>query len=182
MGSPGSDTELESRSVTPLRYTTVDSPVGALTLVANGSRVCLLEFGRFDRLRDRLSRWYPGVEAEEHPDPAGAATVLQRYFDGDLESLDAVQVELHGTPFQRNVWETLRSVRAGSTASYAELARRVGTPSAVRAVGAANGANPVSLVLPCHRIIGSNGSLTGYGGGLERKRWLLAHEGALLNV
>ena len=158
------------------------SPVGALTLVAHGSRVCLLEFGQVDRLRDRLSRWYPGVPVEAHPDPAGAATVLQRYFDGDLASLDAVQVELHGTPFQRSVWETLRTVRAGSTASYSELARRVGAPSAVRAVGAANGANPVSLVLPCHRIIGSNGSLTGYGGGLDRKRWLLVHEGALLNV
>jgi methylated-DNA-[protein]-cysteine S-methyltransferase len=168
--------------VATLQFTTVASPIGALTLVANGSQVCLLEFGGVDRLRERLSRWYPGAKVEEHRDPAGAASVLQRYFDGDLESLDTVQVELHGTPFQRNVWEGLRSVRAGTTASYAELARRVGAPAAVRAVGAANGANPVSLVLPCHRIIGSNGSLTGYGGGLDRKRWLLAHEGALLNV
>jgi methylated-DNA-[protein]-cysteine S-methyltransferase len=109
--------------VATLQFTTVASPIGALTLVANGSQVCLLEFGGVDRLRERLSRWYPGAKVEEHRDPAGAASVLQRYFDGDLESLDTVQVELHGTPFQRNVWEGLRSVRAGTTASYAELAR-----------------------------------------------------------
>jgi methylated-DNA-[protein]-cysteine S-methyltransferase len=127
-------------------------------------------------VRRELGRWYPGVSIEAHADPGGAATALRRYFDGDLTSLDGIQVELHGTPFQRQVWETLRSVRAGTTISYAALARRVGAPSAVRAVGAANGANPVAIVLPCHRIIGSDGSLTGYGGGLNRKRWLLNHE------
>ena len=103
--------------------------------------------------------------------------MLSRYFDGDLASLDEIDVELHGTAFQQRVWNALRTVTVGTTTSYAELARRVGAPAAVRAVGAANGANPVAVVLPCHRIIGSNGSLTGYGGGLERKRWLLHHEG-----
>ena len=87
---------------------------------------------------------------------------------------------MNGTPFQKRVWEALRTVPAGKTASYAELAVRVGSPAAVRAVGAANGANPVAIVVPCHRIIGSNGTLTGYGGGLERKTWLLRHEGGRL--
>ena len=94
-----------------------------------------------------------------------------------MTSLDVVEVELHGTDFQRRVWLALRSVAACTTSSYAELARKVEAPAAVRAVGAANGANPVAIVLPCHRIIGSNGTLTGYGGGLDRKRWLLNHEG-----
>ena len=128
-------------------------------------------------MRSALAAWYPGQPIEAADDPAGAVSVLSRYFAGDLTSLDQVDVELHGTPFQERVWTALRTVAAGMTTSYAELAGRVGAPSAVRAVGAANGANPVAIVLPCHRIIGSNGSLTGYGGGLERKRWLLNHEG-----
>jgi methylated-DNA-[protein]-cysteine S-methyltransferase len=131
-------------------------------------------------VRRQLERWYPGEAVEPHPDPAGAVSVLRRYFGGELDCLDEIAVELHGTSFQTQVWEALRSVRAGTTASYAALAKRVGTPAAVRAVGAANGANPVAIVLPCHRIIGSNGSLTGYGGGLDRKRWLLQHERAML--
>ena len=125
----------------------------------------------------RLQRWYPTAAVESTADPAGAIAVLRRYFAGDLDALDEIEVELHGTPFQRSVWMALRGVKVGTTLSYMELARRVGSPSAVRAVGAANGANPVAVVLPCHRIIGANGSLTGYGGGLDRKRWLLDHEG-----
>jgi methylated-DNA-[protein]-cysteine S-methyltransferase len=124
-----------------------------------------------------LQRWYPEVPVKEASDPGGARRVLNRYFQGELESLDELSVELHGTNFQKRVWQALRSVRAGTTASYTDLAKNVGAPAAVRAVGAANGANPIAVVLPCHRIIGSNGSLVGYGGGLQRKRWLLAHEG-----
>jgi methylated-DNA-[protein]-cysteine S-methyltransferase len=158
---------------------TTDSPVGTLTIAASGSRVSLVHFGdATDRVRSSLRSWYPGCTIEPAVDPAGAVTVLRRYFDGDLGSLDEVEVDLHGTQFQQRVWMALRTVTVGTTLSYAELARRVGSPSAVRAVGAANGANPVAVVLPCHRIIGSDGSLTGYGGGLERKRWLLDHEGA----
>jgi methylated-DNA-[protein]-cysteine S-methyltransferase len=103
---------------------------------------------------------------------------LAGYFAGDTAALDGIDVELNGTPFQRRVWEALRGVPAGQTASYAEIARRIDAATAVRAVGAANGANPVAIVVPCHRIIGSSGSLTGYGGGLDRKQWLLRHEGA----
>ena len=127
-------------------------------------------------LREILSRWYP----DDTPHSEGTSAtrvVLQRYFDGDLRVLDSVTVELNGTPFQQRVWNALRSIPAGSTWSYTELARRVGAQAAVRAVGAANGANPVALVVPCHRVIGANGTLVGYGGGLPRKRWLLAHEG-----
>lgn len=164
-----------------LRSTTVASPVGDLTLAARDDRLCLLHFGADEAaVRLTLSRWYPGTPVEAHPDPAGAAAALARYFDGDLGALDAMDVELNGTPFQRRVWEALRGIRAGTTCSYADLARRLNADSAVRAVGAANGANPVALVLPCHRVIGSDGSLTGYGGGIDRKRWLLHHEGVLL--
>jgi methylated-DNA-[protein]-cysteine S-methyltransferase len=156
----------------------VESPVGTLTVASNGSAVCLLHFGSISsEIRALLKKWYPDQRVETGSDPGGAVSVLKRYFAGDLDSLDEIHVELHGTAFQHRVWHALRSVRAGKTTSYAELARRVGSPSAIRAVGAANGANPVAIVLPCHRIIGSNGSLTGYGGGLERKRWLLTHEG-----
>lgn len=161
-----------------IHLTTVDSPIGKLTVAAHGPKVCLVHFGPASRqIRDSLAGWYPDTTIESGDDPGGVVSVLSRYFDGDLASLDGIDVELHGTAFQQRVWTALRAVTAGTTTSYAELARRVGAPAAVRAVGAANGANPVAVVLPCHRIIGSNGSLTGYGGGLERKRWLLQHEG-----
>jgi methylated-DNA-[protein]-cysteine S-methyltransferase len=165
----------------PVEWTSMDSPVGELTVAAHGSKVCLVHFGAAsETVRKSLERWYPAEQIVVSNDPAGAVDVLSRYFDGDLNSLDELEVELHGTPFQQRVWTTLRTVRAGTTASYAELAGRVGAPAAVRAVGAANGANPVAIILPCHRIIGSSGSLTGYGGGLDRKRWLLQHERARL--
>ena len=163
----------------------IDSPIGPLTLAARAGRVCLLHFGSDgDYVRGWIERWYRGMPIVCGDDPAGAVSTLSRYFDGDLDVLDAVPVELNGTPFQKRVWERLRSVKAGSTASYADLARQIGASNAVRAVGAANGANPVAVIVPCHRIIGTNGSLTGYGGGLERKQWLLRHEklGAALKL
>jgi methylated-DNA-[protein]-cysteine S-methyltransferase len=101
------------------------------------------------------------------------------YFKGDIAVIDTLPVETTGTPFQRSVWQALRKIRRGTTISYAELARRIGNPRAVRAAGLANGQNPIGIVVPCHRVIGSNGTLTGYGGGLPRKKWLLEHEGAL---
>jgi methylated-DNA-[protein]-cysteine S-methyltransferase len=164
-----------------LDLATIPSPVGELTLAARDRRLCLLHFGGDSAdVRRTLGRWYRDQPIEHDPDPAGAATALGRYFGGDLTALDSIEVELNGTPFQRRVWEALRAVRAGTTCSYANLARAVNAASAVRAVGAANGANPVALVVPCHRVIGTNGSLTGYGGGLDRKRWLLRHEGVLM--
>jgi methylated-DNA-[protein]-cysteine S-methyltransferase len=111
-------------------------------------------------------------------DPLRVESTFRDYFDGGFALLDGIRVETGGTPFQRRVWQVLRTIPAGETWSYLEVARAVGAAEAVRAVGAANGANPVAIVVPCHRVIGSNGRLVGYGGGLERKRWLLAHEHA----
>jgi methylated-DNA-[protein]-cysteine S-methyltransferase len=132
------------------------------------------------RLLQQLQQQY-GVKIALEPatDPGGLTAALKAYFGGDLAAIDPLPVETAGTPFQRAVWNALRRIPCGTTISYAELARRIGRPSAVRAVGLANGSNPVSIVVPCHRVIGSNGTLTGYGGGLERKRWLLAHEGRM---
>ena len=110
--------------------------------------------------------------------PGGLSSAMRRYFNGDLGVIESLPVKTAGTPFQRSVWQALRRIKCGTTISYAELARRIGKPKAVRAVGLANGQNPISIVVPCHRVIGSDGSLTGYGGGLPRKEWLLKHEGA----
>ena len=156
---------------------TFESPIGPLTAAERAGRVCLLHFGADGPEIDRMfDRWYPGEPRARQPLPA-TESVLRRYFDGDLAALDTVAVDLNGTEFQKEVWQALRRIPHGTTISYAELARRVGAVSAVRAVGSANGANPVAVIVPCHRVIGSNGSLTGYGGGLERKKWLLEHEG-----
>jgi methylated-DNA-[protein]-cysteine S-methyltransferase len=110
--------------------------------------------------------------------PATARQQLHAYFSGDLAALGAIPVATGGTPFERAVWAGLRTIPPGVTISYAELARRIGRPAAMRAVGAANGANPIGIVVPCHRVIGAGGALTGYGGGLHRKQWLLRHEAA----
>jgi methylated-DNA-[protein]-cysteine S-methyltransferase len=156
---------------------TFESPIGPLTAAERGGRVCLLHFGPDGQDIDRMfERWYTGEPRVRQALPV-TQSVLQRYFAGDLAALDTVAVELNGTAFQKQVWQALRRIPHGTTISYAELARRVGTVSAVRAVGSANGANPVAVIVPCHRVIGSDGSLTGYGGGLERKKWLLEHEG-----
>lgn len=159
----------------------VDTPIDPLTLAARNGRVCLLHFGGDDAtVRATLHRWYPDEPVEESRDAGGGSLALARYFDGELDAIDTIQVEMNGTAFQRRVWDALRQVPAGKTATYAEIAVMIGSPAAVRAVGAANGANPVAVIVPCHRIIGSNGTLTGYGGGLKRKEWLLQHEGLRL--
>jgi methylated-DNA-[protein]-cysteine S-methyltransferase len=165
-----------------LHTRTVSSPVGELVLIAAGDSLVGLEFGdaldRCDRLARSLERHLGALELHEHRDPAGAATRLARYFAGDLDALRAQPVAPRGTPFQLDVWNALRAIPAGETRSYGELAAAIGRAAAVRAVGAANGANPVALFVPCHRVIAADRTLWGYGGGLERKRWLLVHEGA----
>lgn len=161
----------------------IESPIGPLTIAASAGRICLLHFGGPDAAVQRwVARWFPGEPIEQHEDPGGAAAKLRAYFSGEVDALDAIPVRMLGTPFQQKVWEALRGVRAGSTASYADIACAIQAPTSIRAVGAANGANPVALIVPCHRIIGTNGSLTGYGGGLDRKRWLLRHEQAQLKL
>ena len=156
----------------------IDSPIGPLTVAVRAERICLLHFGGDEAAIDTtLERWYPG-EPRDRRAIALVRGLLSRYFAGEHAVIYTVPVELNGTPFQKKVWQALRRIPHGSTISYAELAKRIGEPSAVRAVGAANGSNPVALVVPCHRVIGSNGTLTGYGGGLDRKEWLLNHEHA----
>lgn len=154
------------------------TPIGVALVVTDAQGV-LRAFNWAD-YEDAMRRWiarrYPGVPFAEGEGPLRAA--FDRYFAGDVDALSAVPWEGVGTAFQQQVWRALCDIPPGQTISYAELARRVGRPTAVRAVGLANGSNPVALVAPCHRVIGSNGALTGYGGGLPRKRWLLEHEGA----
>jgi len=156
---------------------TIDSPIGPLTAGERAGRVCLLHFGSDGPdVETALERWYPGEPRVRRP-LSNLSAIFARYFSGDIGALDAVPAEMNGTTFQKTVWQALRRIPAGTTISYAELARRIGQPASVRAVGSANGANPVAVIVPCHRVIGSDGSLTGYGGGLDSKRWLLAHEG-----
>jgi methylated-DNA-[protein]-cysteine S-methyltransferase len=119
------------------------------------------------------------IKLEERPGLFGLSVALNDYFNGDIDIICSLPVRMGGTEFQRTVWTELRNIQSGHTMSYGSLAEKIGKPKAVRAVGLANGANPIGVVVPCHRVIGSNGSLTGYGGGIERKRWLLAHEGAI---
>jgi methylated-DNA-[protein]-cysteine S-methyltransferase len=119
-----------------------------------------------------------GYALTKQRDPFGLTTRLAAYFAGDIHAIDDIPTATAGTAFQREVWRALRAIPAAETISYGRLAERIGRPRAVRAVGLANGSNPVGVVVPCHRVIGANGSLTGYGGGLHRKEWLLAHERA----
>lgn len=119
------------------------------------------------------------AQLERRAAPSAVRRALEAYFDGQLDAIDEVRAQAGGTPFQREVWAALRDIPTGHAITYATLASKLGKPKAVRAVGTANGANPISVIVPCHRVVGSDGSLTGYGGGIERKRWLLAHEGAL---
>jgi methylated-DNA-[protein]-cysteine S-methyltransferase len=158
-----------------------ESPIGDVALAVHDGRLCALGFREhWPHLERRLRRRFPSAEFRESNDPAGLVGCLRAYFAADFAALDGVAVDLGGTDFQAKVWSALRKIPCGQTVSYRDIAVAIGEPKAVRAVGMANGSNPVSIVVPCHRVIGSNGTLTGYGGGIERKRWLLAHEGALL--
>jgi len=160
---------------------TLLSPIGPLAFAVAGGTLLRLDLrGDAVRLRRDVEGRFGAVTIHECEDPGGVASRLERYFRGDLQALEEVAVDPGGTDFQRDVWLKLREIPAGRTWSYADLARAVGRPAAVRAVGAANGANPIPLVLPCHRVIGTDGRLTGYGGGLPRKEWLLHHEGVRL--
>jgi methylated-DNA-[protein]-cysteine S-methyltransferase len=158
------------------------TPIGELALASEGDALCVLYFdaGKNDVL-DVLRRYHgSGVMLEAGRCPRTIKRALQSYFEGDLKAIDRIPVKTGGSDFQRSVWMALREIRVGTTTSYGRLAQKLGNSNASRAVGLANGANPVGVVLPCHRVIGSDGSLTGYGGGLPRKSWLLAHEGVKL--
>jgi len=163
-----------------LQLDRVPSPVGMLQILTDDAgRVRSVDFDpphldvSVQKLQRQLDR---PIRLIEGATPAEAARRVADYIAGDLSTLDRIEAEPFGTPFQRAVWRALRSVPVGETISYGRLAARIGRPTAARAVGMANNANPVPIIVPCHRVIGADGRLVGYGGGLERKTWLLAHE------
>ncbi len=166
-----------------LRVAEIDSPVGTLVLAVRGGRVCALEFAdRRMRMQDIFEARFAEVRLRPETTAADArlardvATRLTEYFAGDLAAIEGVPVDPGGTGFQARVWSQLQRIPAGTTWSYADLATAVGNHKAVRAVGSANSKNPVAVIIPCHRVVGADGSLTGYAGGVDRKRWLLNHE------
>ena len=158
----------------------MDSPIGELLIVADeAGKMRVLDWGNYEeRMQGLLERYYGKgrFRLEATRNPAGLRDLMARYFAGEVDAIDEIRVETAGTEFQRNVWSELRNIPCGTTISYGTLAERISRPKAMRAVGLANGSNPIGIVVPCHRVIGANGTLTGYGGGLERKRWLLDHE------
>jgi len=185
-----------ARAGSPGEAVALDTPLGRLDLVAGPRGIRSLEFHE--------KKWDPGARgtrgsgvsiAAAPPEDSGrrataapsrelspalrrAIDRLDAYFRGDLSAIEALEVDAQGTPFQHKVWKVLREIAAGRTTSYQDLAKKIGAAKAVRAVAACNARNPIAIVVPCHRVIGSDGSLTGYGGGLPRKRWLLEHEGS----
>jgi methylated-DNA-[protein]-cysteine S-methyltransferase len=162
----------------------LQTPIGTALLVTDADgALCALDWEDFEpRLRTLLRLQYGAAVLQDAKSPIDIKAALSEYFEGRLASLNAIKWRVAGTPFQRRVWTALRSIPVGTTISYGVLAAQLDMPRATRAVGHANGDNPISIVVPCHRVIGADGSLTGYGGGLARKRWLLQHEGVVLKA
>ena len=158
---------------------TITTPLGDLTLIAREGRLCMVEFAD---CKERIQRWLrkrAALDQQELGDgalPDAIGRAFNRYFDGELDALETIDVELSGTRFQNEMWTALRTVPPGKPLAYGAFASRLGRPQAARAVGHANGANPLAIIVPCHRLVGADGALTDYGGGLWRKRWLLDHE------
>ena len=173
--------------VTPTEFVLdrLPTPIGALLLAADDDGK--LHAAEFHDYEDRMHRSLRlstaakgGYVLRKGRVPANIRSRLEAYFAGELGAIDAIETAVGGTPFQQKVWRALRRIKPGKTLTYGALAARIGEAKAIRAVGAANGANPVSVIVPCHRLIGANGSLIRYGGGIARKRWLLLHEGAAI--
>jgi methylated-DNA-[protein]-cysteine S-methyltransferase len=158
----------------------MNTPIGEILIVADhDGSLRAVDWADYEpRMMRLLCRHYGtnGFILEPGKNPHGFTEAINRYFAGDLTAIDTLPVKTLGTPFQRSVWRALRDIPCGTTITYANLARRIGRPTAMRAVGLANGSNPIGVIVPCHRVIGASGSLTGYGGGIDRKRWLLNHE------
>ncbi len=164
------------------RLSRIPTPVGPMLIaVDDQDRLRVLDWeSHVERMKRLMDRYY-GRGAVTLKDTDAVNPVAERltaYVEGDIAAIEDVATETTGTAFQREVWRALREIPAGQTWSYGQLAAHIGRPAAVRAVGLANGSNPIGIVVPCHRVIGANGTLTGYGGGIERKRWLLRHESA----
>ena len=161
------------------------TPIGEMLALDSGEGLCALEFAgqsigreRLTRLEVRLRQWFPPHEIEDRDTAAIDRTRawLDAYFAGTSADTDGLPLDMRGADFEKRVWQTLRAIPPGGTTSYGAIANALGSAGAARAVGAANGANPIAIIVPCHRVIGSSGSLVGYGGGLDRKTWLLNHE------
>ena len=162
-----------------LAYTTLKSPVGTLHLVSRDGALCALAFDeRWQQELGALEKRFGPLELRGRV-PAALTGPIRAYLRGELGAIDNIPVDPGGTEFPQRVWFMLRTIPCGDSISYGELARRLDSPGAMRAVGAANGRNPIAIVIPCHRVIGGGGKLHGYGGGIDRKQWLLAQEGAL---
>jgi methylated-DNA-[protein]-cysteine S-methyltransferase len=167
---------------------TISTPLGDMLALASEEGLCALEFTtiegpnggqeRLTRLNARLGRWFPPHQIVDRDTPTFARTRdwLTAYFDGTAAEVSDLPLDMRGAPFEKRVWTALRTIPPGETTSYGAIAQALGSAGASRAVGAANGANPIAIIVPCHRVIGSSGSLTGYGGGLDRKTWLIDHE------
>ncbi len=173
-------------AVLEFRVERIPTPVGMMMLVTDevGHARAVDWEDHEDRLQGLLNGYYRphAIRLEKARSVSDAGSRVEAYFAGDLRAIDTIAVEMPGTPFQKEVWQALRRIPVGSTMSYSGLARQLGRPKATRAVGLANGANPIGIIVPCHRVIGANASLTGYGSGLPRKKWLLEHEGVLLKL
>lgn len=163
-----------------LQFDRIDSPLGTILLVVDDGRLCSLDYDDCEpRMLTLLQRRYGSVQLLPAVDPHGFSSRIRAYLTGDYRCLDDIPISTGGTAFQQQVWSALRTIPAGTVATYRELAEKVGRPTAYRAVGGTNARNPIAIVLPCHRVIGADSSLTGYAGGIERKAWLLQHEGIL---
>jgi methylated-DNA-[protein]-cysteine S-methyltransferase len=159
----------------------VETPIGDMILVAKDGVLLLLEFhDSKDRVAREMRARFGEVELQEASNPFGLSDIVREYFAGNLHAIDNLITDGGGTAFEQQVWKELRKIPTGSTVSYGDIAKKLGDIGLSRAVGIANARNPVAIVVPCHRVIGSDGTMTGYGGGLHRKEWLLRHEGALL--
>ena len=163
-----------------LEMDSFQSPLGQVVLIAREAELVFVDFeGNPNRMRRLLEARFGAYQIQKAELP-GFKSKLEAYFAGDLEAVNDLKVSTGGTEFQAQVWQALREIPTGQTMSYGALAAKLDKPGASRAVGMINGLNPISIVLPCHRVIGANGTLTGYAGGLERKKWLLEHEGVKL--
>ena len=170
---------MNANSPVSFGFDRLPTPIGTALLVTDSDGVLrALDWDDHEpRMRELLRLQYGAVVLEAARSPRGLRSALTAYFKGDLDRLQTIKWRVAGTPFQHKVWTALPGIPAGTTMSYGALAAKLNAPKAMRAVGHANGSNPISVVVPCHRLLGANGSLVKYGGGLERKRWLLAHEG-----
>lgn len=160
---------------------TITSPIGSITVVAKDGALCAVEFGDTgDRLMREMTARDAAFTFHRVGNPFGFSGRLLAYFGGEITAVEGLRVDAHGTAFQQRVWAALRTIPVGTVTTYGAIAEQLGNANASRAVGLANSQNPVAIVVPCHRVIGANATLTGYAGGLDRKRWLLEHEGVKL--